>query len=69
MAEVVVLLHGLGGTHGVWDRLARLIHGPVHVPDGCVFVMGDNRDHSNDSRAWGPLPVSALSGTVWYRYV
>jgi pimeloyl-ACP methyl ester carboxylesterase len=33
VAEVVVLLHGLGGTHGVWDRLAKLIHGPVHVPD------------------------------------
>jgi pimeloyl-ACP methyl ester carboxylesterase len=33
VTEVVVLLHGLGGTHGVWDRLARLVHGPVHVPD------------------------------------
>ena len=38
------------------------------VPDGQVYVMGDNRPASNDSRAWGPIPISSIIGRVWVRY-
>lgn len=34
------------------------------VPAGTVFVVGDNRDGSSDSRTWGPVPVELIQGRV-----
>jgi signal peptidase I len=34
------------------------------VPPGFVFVMGDHRSNSNDSRFWGPVPVASVRGKV-----
>ena len=38
------------------------------VPENCVFVMGDNRDHSTDSRAFGCIPLNKIEGKVWIRF-
>lgn len=38
--------------------------GPVTVPAGHVFVLGDHRADSVDSRRFGPIPLSAVKGTV-----
>ena len=38
------------------------------VPENCVFVMGDNRDHSTDSRSFGCIPLEKIEGKVWIRF-
>ena len=38
------------------------------VPENCIFVMGDNRAGSTDSRAFGCIPLDKVEGTVWIRF-
>jgi signal peptidase I len=37
---------------------------PIRVPEGTVFMLGDNRDYSKDSRSFGPIPLRRLLGPV-----
>ena len=42
--------------------------GPQVIPEGHLFMMGDNRGDSEDSRYWGPLPLEYVKGRAFLLY-
>lgn len=56
----------VGGEEG--DGGAGRDFGPVRVPLGQYFVLGDNRDASSDSRTWGFVPREKVAGRVQVIY-
>ena len=53
---------------GTPDFDVRRQYGPVTVPAGQYFMMGDNRDNSQDSRYWGFLPREYVKGKALFVY-
>ncbi|MFH1313175.1 MAG: signal peptidase I [Candidatus Eisenbacteria bacterium] len=58
--EPYKILHGYGGSMSNF--------GPVTVPEGHLFMMGDNRHNSYDSRSWGPLDQTYVKGKAMVIY-
>jgi signal peptidase I len=58
--------------HRIWRRMTQGRDlGPIQIPAGQYFVMGDNRDNSNDSRVWGFVDDSLIVGrafAVWMHW-
>lgn len=58
--------------HRIWRRMTQgRDFGPIQIPAGQYFVMGDNRDNSNDSRVWGFVDDSLVVGrafAVWMHW-
>lgn len=69
LAAGVLVVNG----HQVRERyvdyrlMVGVYYGPVRVPAGDVFVLGDNRPDSVDSRTFGPVPVNRITGRVLLR--
>ena len=64
-AHFIEPLSNDGSTH-IDD--VREEYGPVNVPADQYFMMGDNRDNSEDSRYWGFLPKSYVKGNAEFLY-
>jgi signal peptidase I len=63
-------VHYLTPIPGEGEQLddKRVAYGPVTVPAGQYFMMGDNRDNSEDSRYWGFTPASYVKGQALFIY-
>lgn len=75
--DMIQVVEGVAVVNGVAEPdTTRLIlsgtesgMGPVQVPQGMLFVMGDNRPVSLDSRYIGPVPLSQVHGQVVWRFL
>lgn len=63
----VVLVNGEPFPEVPTVRLHRESRGPVTVPPGAVYVLGDNRPVSLDSREFGPIPLRSIEGYALVR--
>ena len=63
-----VFIDGVERREPYLDQAPIYDYGPTAVPEGQIFVLGDNRNNSYDSHSWGLLDQSLLIGRAEFRY-
>jgi signal peptidase I len=63
-----VFINGLSTVEPYLLQIPREDMPATKVPDGKLFVLGDNRVNSNDSRVFGMVTMDELVGRAWLRY-
>jgi signal peptidase I len=64
----IVYINGEAQEEAYTNEQADYNLGPLRVPTGAVFVLGDNRNHSFDSHMWGFLPSERVIGRAVLKY-
>jgi len=62
----VLIVNGKAEYEPYVREQIRYLFEPLVVPAGCVFVLGDNRNVSDDSHVWGAVPSSNVIGKAFY---
>lgn len=64
---IIKRVYRMGGETVDWINAPlswKLVYGEFKVPEGSVYVIGDNRPISEDSRYFGPVPMSRILGKI-----
>ena len=62
-----VLINGQALHEDYLKEAPRYTLPPLKIPEGHVFMLGDNRNNSADSHVWGPLPLDHVRGKAVFR--
>lgn len=68
MRRGVVYVNGLAVPEPYITHQDRYTLDPIEVPEGSVFVLGDNRPVSEDSRGFGVVPWENIVGKAWFSF-
>lgn len=58
----------ISAPNNLWETGFAKEGEEITISENNLFVMGDNRPHSSDSREFGTIPISSVIGHVFYRY-